>query len=464
MENIIKPKHFEWFVKDPAFYKKLALIALPLAGQSVISFGVGLSDNLMVSHLGESSIGGIYIANQIQGILHMLLMGLGAALVILAAQYYGKGDIRSVKIIISFSIYIAVGVGLILFLLMTFFGRPVLGVLSTADSVISEGLVYMAWLRWSFIIFGLTNVLLSAMRCAGTVNIGIVATLTAFFSNLLFNYIFIFGKFGAPEMGVAGAAFATLLSRIFECSVIVIYVLRRDAKIRYRPRDLMLRSKALSWDYVRYGLPVIFGDIFWGLGNTAKAAIIGRLGESVIAASSIVGNLSQLFMIFIYGAASAGSLTVGQVIGKNDYETAKKYAKTLQLVYPAVGLVSSAIMFTLRGTALSIPAFRALAPETMRHCLEFLTIICATMIGTSYQMASLQIVRAGGATHFVFLNDMIFVWLVMIPMALIALFVFDAPPWVIFLSINCDQILKCGVAVVKINRFRWMKNLTRPAV
>ena len=460
----MKKKHFEWFEKDPAFYKKLALIAIPLAGQSVITFAVGLADNLMVSHLGESSIGGIYIANQIQGILHMLLMGLGAALVILAAQYYGRGDIRSVKIIISFSIYIAVGVGLLLLILMTFFGRQVLSGLSDAESVISEGLAYMAWLRWSFVIFGLTNVLLASMRCAGTVNIGIVAALTAFFANLVFNYIFIFGNFGAPEMKVAGAAFATLLSRIFECGVIVFYVLRRDVKIRYRPRDLTLRSKTMSWDYVRYGLPVIFGDIFWGLGNTAKAAIIGRLGESVIAASSIVGNLSQLFTIFIYGAASAGSLTVGQVIGKNDYETAKKYAKTLQIVYPCVGVLSAAIMFSLRGTALSLPAFQALAPETMRHCMEFITILCVTMIGSSYQMATLQIVRAGGATHFVFLNDMIFVWLVMIPMALIALFVFGAPPWVVFLCIHCDQILKCGVAVVKINRFRWMKNLTRQTV
>jgi Na+-driven multidrug efflux pump len=108
--------------------------------------------------------------------------------------------------------------------------------------------------------------------------------------------------------------------------------------------------------------------------------------------------------------------------------------------------------------------FRALMPDTMRFCLEFLTILCVTMIGSSYQMATLQIVRAGGATHFVFVNDLIFVWLVMIPMALIALLYFNAPPWFIFLSIHCDQILKCGVAAVKVNRYRWMKNLTRDSV
>ena len=454
-------KRLGWLVREPAFYKKLALIALPLAGQSVISYGVGLADNMMVSHLGEGSIGGIFIVNQIQAVLHMLMLGLGAALVILAAQYFGKGDIRSVKVIISFSIQIAVGVSILLFLLMTFCSKPILGLFSDAGTVIAEGLIYVAWLRWSFVIFALTNVLLAAMRCAGSVNIGIATSLTAFLSNLLFNYIFIFGKLGAPAMGVAGAALATLLSRIAECSVVICYVLRLDTKIRYRPKDIVLRSRTLSFDYFRYGLPVILGDIFWGFGGAAKASIVGRLGESVIAANSIVGNLGQIFMVFIYGASSAGSLAVGQAIGKNEYAAAKKYTKTLQLVYPCIGLASACALFSLRGTLLALPAFKALAPGTIRYGMEFLTVLCFTMVGTSYQMAALQIVRAGGATHFVLINDLIFVWLVMMPLALIAFNVFHAPPWVIFLCINCDQVLKCGVAAVKVNRFRWMKNLTR---
>ncbi|MDR3120464.1 MAG: MATE family efflux transporter [Clostridiales bacterium] len=455
-------KHrFDWLVREPSFYRKIALIALPLAGQSVISFGVGLADNLMVSHLGESSIGGIYIVNQIQNILHMLVMGLGAALVILAAQYYGKGDIRSVKVICSFSLKIAICVGVGLFFLMTFAGRQVLGLLSDAGPVIEEGLAYTAWLRWSFLLFAVTNVLLASMRCAGSVNIGIVTALVAFFANILFNYIFIFGKLGAPAMGVAGAAFSTLLSRALECAVVVLYVLRRDTRIRLRPRDLLLRGGKLSHDYVRYGLPVIFGDILWGFGGAAQAAIIGRLGESVIAASSIVGNLGQFFAIFVYGAANAGSLTVGQMIGTNDFETAKRYTKTLQCVYLGVGLVSAGVMFGLRGVALSLPAFQRLEPETIRYSIEFMTVLCFMLLGTAYQMSSLQIVRAGGATHFVLVNDLIFVWFVIIPMALIAHNVFHAPPWVVFLCLKSDQVLKCSVAAVKVNRFRWMKNLTQ---
>jgi len=457
----MKPKRFSWFVRDISFYKKLILIALPMAGQSVISFGVGLVGNLMVAHLGEGSISGIYVANQIQGILHMFVMGLGAALVILAAQYFGRGDTRSVKTFTSFSIQLAVGVGAALFLLMTFFGRPILSLLSNSTPAIEEGLVYMSWLRWSFIIFAITHVMLAAMRCTGQVNVGIVASTTAFLVTIFFNYVFIYGNLGAPEMGVAGAALAILLARIVECVVVLTFVLRIDKKLKYRPKDLLLRNKTLSFDYFRYGLPVILGDITWGFGNTAKSAIIGRLGTSVIAASSIVGNFSQLFAIFVYGLASAGSLTVGQVIGKNDFETAKKYTKTLQVLYPCVGLISASVMFVMRSAVLSLPQFQELTSETMEFCFQFFTILCVTLVGTSYQMSTLQIVRAGGATHFVFINDLIFVWLVMIPMALLGLLVFDAPPWFIFFAIHCDQILKAFVAVVKVNRFRWMKNLTR---
>ena len=454
-------KRFGWFVRDPAFYKKLVLIALPVAGQNVISFSVGLIGNLMVAHLGEGSIGGIYIAGQLQGFVQMFVMGLGSALIILAAQYYGKGDIKSVKIIVSLSLKLATGAGAAMFILMTFFGRPILGLLSNSEPVVSEGLVYMSYAKWTFILFGVTQAMLAAMRCAGQVNIGIFSSAIAFVSTVIFSYIFIYGNLGAPEMGVAGAALATLLARVIECAAALVYALRIDKKLLYRPRDLTLGDRGLTFKYFRYGLPVIAGDATWGLGNTAKAAIIGRLGESVIAASSIVGNFSQLFGIFVYGLATAGSLTVGQVIGNNDFDLAKKYTNTLQVIYPGVGLVSALVMLSMRGAVLSLAPFQALTPDTIGFCVQFYTILCVTLVGTSYQMSTLQIVRAGGATHFVFTNDLIFVWLVMIPMALIGLLAFNAPPWFIFLAINCDQILKCGVAVVKVNRYRWMKNLTR---
>jgi Na+-driven multidrug efflux pump len=293
------------------------------------------------------------------------------------------------------------------------------------------------------------------------VNIGFVISLAAFLSSLFFNYVFIYGNFGAPAMDVAGAGLAILLTRMLEFGIVAFYVLRVDKKICYRPADILLRDKKISFDYFRYGLPVICGDFTWGIGNAAKASIIGRLGEAVIAANSIVGSLGMLFMIFISGMATAGSLTVGQAIGNNDFDRAKSYTKTLQCIYPTIGLISATVMFCMRGPALSLFEWQSLTSETMRHCVEFYTILCVTMIGTSYQMSTLQIVRAGGAPHFVFVNDLIFVWLVMIPMALIGLNFFHAPPWFIIFALSSDQILKCGVAIVKANRFRWMRNLTR---
>ncbi len=448
-----------WLVRDKEFYKRLALIALPLAAQNIISFGVGLADNLMVASLGESAVNGVFFVNQIQNILHMLVMGLGGALIVLAAQYYGKGDVKSVKTIVAIAMKVAVVVGVGMFCLMYFAGESVLGLLTQHESAIGEGVAYVKIVSWSFLLFCVTNVLLASMRCAGTVKVGLYVSITALVFNVGLNYVLIFGKLGFPAMGVRGAAVATLVSRVAECVLVLIYVFSIDQKLKIRLRDMLLHSNALLKDFFRYGAPIILGDILWGFGGAAQAAILGRMSESIVAASSIAANLQQIFGVMVYGTASAGSLLVGQTIGRNEFDLARSYTKTLQLVYISVGIVSGIIMFILRDLVLRF--YSGLASDTIAYASQFLLVLCFTLVGTSYQMSSLQIVRAGGATHFVLVNDLIFVWLVVIPSAYLALTVFAAPPWVVFLCLKSDQILKCFVAVVKVNRFRWMKNLTR---
>lgn len=448
-----------WLVRDPAFYRRFALLALPMAAQNIISFGVNLADNLMVSTLGESAVSGVFFFNQINNILQMLVFGLGSALVVLAAQYFGKEDYKSVKTIVAITMKIAVAVGVALFFVMFFAGRPVLSLLTGHEDVIDQGFSYGRIVSVSFLFFCVTQALLAGMRCAGQVRIGLYVSIAALVINICLNYIFIFGKLGLPAMGVDGAALATLISRVVECAIVIVYVLIKDKVLKIRPRDMLLHSGVLFKDYIRYGFPIIIGDILWGFGGAAQAAILGRMTQAVVAASSIAGNLHQLFAVLVFGSSGAGSLMVGQVIGRNEFDLAKQYTKTLQVLYLCVGLVSALIMFFLRDVVLRM--YSALEPETIRYASDFMLVMCFTLFGTSYQMSTLQIVRAGGATHFVLINDLIFVWLVVIPSAYIALNVFNAPPWVVFLCLKSDQILKCAVAVVKANRFKWMKNLTR---
>jgi Na+-driven multidrug efflux pump len=260
-------------------------------------------------------------------------------------------------------------------------------------------------------------------------------------------------------MGVAGAAASTLISRALEFLILAFYVLKMDKKLSLRVKDLLLRSSRLLKDFFLYGAPVILGDIFWGLGGAAQTAILGRLDGAVISAGAITMSIYMVFTVMVYGISSAGSLVVGQEIGRNGFDLAKRYTKTLQLVYLSVGICSSLLLFLLADKALLL--YPGITAEAKVYAGRFLNIMGIMLIGTSYQMASLQIVRAGGATHFVLINDLIFVWLVVIPSASLAAFVFKTPPEVVFACLKCDQILKCFVAVVKVNRFKWMKNLTQ---
>lgn len=451
-------KGLPWLVRDREFYVRLATLALPMALQSVISFCVGFADNVMVATLRESAVGGVFVATQVMNVLHMLVTGLGSATVILAAQYYGKGDIRSVKTIASAIIKIAIAISALTMIAILFWGRPIFGILTDKPDVVEAAYQYGKYVAVSFLFFGVTSVILASLRCAGQVKIGLYISIATLFVNVGLNYVLIFGKLGFSQMGVQGAGIATLASRVAELCIALGYALFVDKKLQLKVRDIFLRNAKLVKSFFRYGTPVILGDIFWGIGGAAQAAIIGRLAEPVIAASAMTMNIFSIFAVFVYGASSAGSLIVGQTIGKNEFERAKQYTKTLQLVYVCVGVASGLLMMALRAPVLRF--YTELEPQTLAYASQFVLVMSVMLMGTSYQMSSLQIVRAGGATHFVMVNDLIFVWCVLIPSAYIAAFVLHAPPWVVFACLKCDQILKCFVAMVKVNRFKWMKNMT----
>ncbi|HZJ56798.1 MAG TPA: MATE family efflux transporter, partial [Clostridia bacterium] len=215
-------------------------------------------------------------------------------------------------------------------------------------------------------------------------------------------------------------------------------------------------------DFFKYGFPVILGDIFWGLNLTVQGIIIGRLGSTAQASVSIANIVFSLISVGCYGTSGATSVIIGQTVGAGEYEKVKEYAKKLQLLFLIIGFISGAILYLIKDYILLL---YNISEDTIALSRQLIVVLSVTIIGTSYQMSSLTgIVRAGGAIYFVLINDLIFVWLVVIPSALIAHYVFNAPPAVVFACLKCDQILKCGVAVVKVNRFKWIQNLTRDAV
>lgn len=449
-----------WLVRDKNFYKRLFLLALPMAGQSILTFSVGLADNIMVGQLGDTALSAVYMANQWVNLLQKFVTGFCTASLVLATQYWGRRDTDSIKTICAMTARFCLITGLIFFAGAFFFPDLVLHMYTNEEAVIAESIRYMKIVCFSYLLYSVTEVLMSSMRCVENVGIGLYISIATLITNVGLNYVLIFGKLGFPEMGVRGAAVATLTARVVELIMMVLYVKFKDQKLRLKLADFSRRSRVLLKDYIHYGIPIFAGSAMWGINMTAQSAILGRLGESAISATSISNNLFNIISVAMYGVASATGIIIGKTVGSGDYELVKKYAKSLQLVFIGMGIVTGALMYA---SHLVVPIFYpTLEGETLRQTYQFIIVLSIMVVGTAYQVSCLTgIVRAGGCTHFVFVNDTIFIWCVLIPSGMIAAFVLHAPAWVVFACLKCDQILKCFVAVVKVNRFKWIKNITR---
>ena len=213
-------------------------------------------------------------------------------------------------------------------------------------------------------------------------------------------------------------------------------------------------------DYVRVGTPVMVSNAMWGTAMGIQASILGHLGGATIAANAIAANIFNIISVAAYGCSGASSVLIGKTIGSGSgMDKIREYVRTMQVVFLCIGACSGAALFLARDAVLSL---FSVAGETLALARQFTNVLCITLVGTSYQVACLTgIVRGGGDTRFVLINDFIFMWLIVLPLSALAAFVWNLEPVWVFLCLKCDQVLKCFVAVVKVNSYNWVRRLTR---
>lgn len=448
------------FTRDRSFYRTLAALAIPISMQNLITFAVGFADNLMIGRLGDNAVSGVYVGGQVQTVVQMFIGGVEGAILILAAQYWGKKDTESIRRVVSIGVKLAAAVGAAFSLCTVLFPGDIIGLFTKESGVIAEGTVYLQIVGFTYLFFSVSQVMIASMRSVETAKIGLYISVMALIVNVGLNYVLIFGKLGLPAMGVKGAAIATLISRVLEMSVSAGYVFLVDRKLRLKLRDLLHTDRRLFGDFIRYGLPIIGGQVVWSVNMLANTKIMGAYSAGVMAAVSITGMLHSLIYVWMNGLSSAVGIITGKTVGAGKYELMKEYARTVQMIFLFVGLISGGLVLLCRDGFVSL---YDVTPEALSYSKQFINVISVTIIGTCYQAACLfGLVKSGGDISFVFKNDTIFVFLVVLPSAIVCQWL-GAPAWVVFAALKCDQILKCFVALVKINRFNWMKNLTRDA-
>jgi len=446
------------------FFRMLLVIAL----QNVIVYGVSLLDNIMLGGYTELALSGVALVNQVQFLLQMLIGGVADGTIVIASRFWGEKDPASIKRTANIALRAGLAIAAVMFLFAFFAPHAVLGILTDKEHVIAEGVKYMRIICFSYFFFAGTQVLLGMLRSAETAFVGFINSLAALFCNGILNYGLIYGNLGMPEMGVRVAAIATLISRILEFLIVVIYLAFFDRKLHVKLKDFLTLhiDMEIFRKFIKVSLPVVLSGGSWGIAQAMQTAILGRLEESVISANSIATTVFSIMSVVVYGAAAATSVMIGKSLGQWKSENRpeeermteiKHRARWLQVVYLIIGVLTGIALFIMKD--IIIAAYN-ISPETREMAVLFMTVLSVTVVGTSYQMTSLTgIVRGGGDTKFVLFNDIIFMWGIVLPSSFLAAFVLELHPLFVFMCLKSDQILKCIVAVVKVNRFRWIKKI-----
>lgn len=447
-------------LSDSGFYKAFFTMTLTLALQNLIVFGVNLADSVMMGAYSETALSGVGICNNIQFFLNMAASGIASGMTVIASQYWGQKETKPIHKVSAVAMWLGIIFTMLIFAFAAIAPETLIRLFTDKEAVIEQAVLYLDIIKHTYLMYTLSTILLAILRSVETVRIGFYVSLSSFALNIFLNYVLIYGKFGAPEMGIRGAAVATLVSRAIELAVTVIYILAVDKKLSLRIRDLFITDKAMVKDYFKTGLPLMMSSVSWGIAMSIQGAIIGRLIESAIAANSIATTLFQVATVICYASGNAACVLIGKTVGENmGMDIIKRRSKNLQLIFLAIGVASSAILLTVKNL---IVGFYNASPETLEITNQFIWVLCVTVIGTAYEAPCLcGIVSGGGETSFVLKNDIIFMWLIVLPLSALSAFVFHFPVWVTFACLKADQVLKCAVAVVKVNRFNWVKTVTR---
>lgn len=457
--TLTHPNYTSRFIKDRSFYKQFFRIAIPIGLQNLITVSVSLADNVMIGQLGDIAVSSVFMANQVTNILHMLLSGMSAALMIMGSHYIGRGEQVGVRRVTGFSIRAGTAIALFVMAIVLLFPDQTLRFFTTEEAVIAGGRNYLRIVSLSLPAFIIQGLLIAALRSVENVKIGTYITLITLVTNIALNVVLIFGWLGFPALGVEGAAIATVISRVLGCVLIGYYVLKRDEKLGLRWKDLMEGDAEIRRRYLRSASPVIIGDLTWGINIAVQGAIIGRLGTVAMTSIAISNTVFNLISVFIYAFRDAGSMQIGQAVSRDPLPRIKQITRTLQLLFLGIGITTGLLMFIARPFFLSF--YTEISSAVHTETMLYLLILSITVIGSAYQVGcNTGIIRGGGSTSFVLFNDLAFVWLLVIPSAALAAFVFQAPAYIVFICLKMDQILKCIVAVIVVNRYRWIKDLT----
>ena len=450
---------------DKAFYKMLMAIAVPVMLQNGLTNLVSLLDNIMVGAVGTEQMTGVSIVNQLLFVFNLCIFGGLSGAGIYTAQFYGKNDHQGVQHTFRFKLMLVATILVLGLVIFNLWGENLIALYlhegsQTGDiaATAEYGAKYMRVMLWGLFPFALQQAYAGTLRETGETLLPMKAGIVAIFVNLVFNYILIFGHFGAPRMGVEGAALATVLSRYVECAIIVGWTHRHREDARFiigAYRSLRVPAP-LTRDIFRRGMPLLANEFLWSAGMAVLTQSFSTRGLAVVAALNISSTVSNLFNIVWMAMGTAVSIIVGQSLGAGDFDKAEESCWRILTfsVLSAVGV--GALMY---GCAGLFPQIYNTTDEVRGIASGILRVVAAAGILHSFNHCSYFTLRSGGKTWVTFLFDSVYLWVISIPMARI---LSTGTAWDIVLVYGICQFIdfiKCIIGYVLLKKKVWINRI-----
>ena len=455
------------YIGDRSFYRHVFGVAIPIIVQNGITNFVSMLDNIMVGQIGTSPMSGVSIVNGLIFVFNLCIFGASSGAGIFTAQFFGSRDHEGVRYTFRFKFLICglislVGIALFLLgdsfligLYLTGEGDP-----AEAAEVLQHGIQYLHVMVWGFLPFALTNTYASTLKETGNTFVPMVAGITATLINLIGNYILIFGHFGAPAMGVQGAALATVVSRFVELAIVAGWTHLNTGKNTFiigAFRSFYLPGKLLKTIIVK-GMPLLINEALWSSGMAILNQCYSTCGLDVVPAQNISSTLFQLSSVVFLSMGNAVGIIMGQMLGAGNSEAEVRDAnRKLLTVSVASGIVFGTLMASVSGL---FPRIYNTTPQVQQLAMWLICINAFMMPFNSYTNATYFTLRSGGQTLVTFLFDSCFVWCICVPLAYCLSRFTDLPIIPLFAICQSTDFVKCLIGAAMIRQGKWIQNLT----
>lgn len=445
--------------KKGTFYSELMKLVVPIGIQNFMLALVSVTDAVMLGRMGQQEMASVSQAGNVQFFLSLLVTGFSIGVGIMAAQYWGKGDGKSIEEIAPTGLKIILAIGGVVTLAALVAPRALMAILTSDQALIPLGAEYLRVVAPSYFLCGITQVYFAILKNTGHTTESSVISCVAVVTNIVLNAIFIFGLLGCPAMGIAGAALATVISRLVEL-VLAAVITRRKSAVQLRWNWLAKRpDRLLFQDFLRYTMPVIGASLVWGIAYISYSVVLGHMDGDAVAANSVVAVAKSLISCLIRGVGGGAGIMIGNLLGANLLEKAKNYARRLTVLSIVIGVVSGVLLVAATPIIMSITE---LTPQAARYLKIMIAFTGVNLAAQSVNHVVLDgIFGAGGDAKFDMNTNIIFMWCICVPLSLMAAFWWKLSAPVVFCLCSMDEIIKLPAVFLHYRKYIWLRNITR---